>query len=313
MVRLVLFIAILPLLWQSAQTQPTTQPGNSSGGRFEVKPVTPGQPTMAPAAAGQQGPAPTTQMYDKGPLRAELMGVVDMRVKLLEAIPNAPKDSTLRMQYRIQGERVEEIAKIGNILITEAIDDTGKVLIDPNLISDLEKTAMRGVTMPAERLKSGALTLPAQLSKAPERKANTLKKIRGTVRVVLAKSPEQITVPNPVQYLGGALLHPRLAELGIEIVNAKTDGVSQAPPPERSIVLLVKTKKDNVKSTQFFDGSMRPIRPRESPVTLATGEAATGYVFDPATQMNDVQVVFDVYPVVDDLNLPIAIDDFQLP
>lgn len=264
-------------------------------------------------AKGQDPTVPAPK-YDTGPLRVELLGMAEMRVKMLETIAGGPKESDLRMQFRVQGEGIEKIVRIGNLIFTELVDESGKSLIDENSYTENDKTSLRPVTLPADRLKSGALQIPARLPKVADRKASSLKKVRGGVKVILGGLSEQITVDQPLKFKGKAIDLPRIKEIGVEVQVISAENVASPPtPPDRAFVLQIKTKKENIKSITWFDGSMRPIRPREVQVTLTNNEQASAYIFEPNQLNDELQMTLDIYPTIEEKTLNVAIDDFQLP
>jgi hypothetical protein len=299
-------VAFLILSMQQAPAQqPQPQPQSPPPPRFELQPQTP--PTV-----GEPATAPAVQ-YDQGPLRLELMAMMETRPKLLEQIPNVPKESSAAMRFRVQGERIDQVSRIGNVILSEAVDDTGKQLFDPASVTEADKTTTRAVTLSPERLKSGGLTLDVRLTPAAARQAKSIKKLRGNVRLFVAGPSEEITIENPRRFENQVIDHPRLKELGLTIRLIPPAEMKQLPQPERALVIQMKDKAEYVKSRKFVDASMKQIRAREQQSSTDAGEPATVCLFEPGQLNDEIQLVLDVYSKVEEVNLPVQIDNFELP
>ena len=268
------------------------------------------QVTVTPA---QEPPAPTTApTYDQGPLRVELLAMREVRLRASDPVMAARMESDLRMQFRIQGEKLMQLARFGNLILTEMVDDTGQALIGPDTYSEAERTQTRPVGFPVERLRENGLMLTTR-SKVSARAAKTLKTMRGSVRLVLAEGSEKVTIINPLQYLGQTIDNPRLKELGIEVEVVPMSEIENAPPGERSLILHYKTKSENVQGATFADGAMRPVPARETQIAKKSGEPCQLYYFDPSVFNDEMQLVLEVHPKVEDIQLPVEMKDVELP
>jgi hypothetical protein len=264
----------------------------------------PDEPTTSPAAA---------PLYNTGPLRVELMGVREIRFWSSDPVLAARMESDLQMRLRIQGERVDEIVRTGSVLLTEVVDDTGKALIDETTYKDIDTKTTHTITITPDRLRDSGLLMSAR-TKPSARGARTLKVLHGTIRVILAKDKEKFTVVNPFHYYGQTLVDPRLAALGIEIEVLPADQLENAPAMERGIIFHYKTKREHVFNAAFCDGWMRPVPTRDSWINKKdTAEPCQAFFFEPSAFNDELQVVFEIHPQIEDRQLPIQIDDFALP
>jgi hypothetical protein len=255
-------------------------------------------------------PAPT---YDVGPLRIELIGVREMRFWTSDPTLAARVESDLQMRLRVQGERVDQIARVGTVILTEVVDDTGKALLDDDLYKDVDKTATQTLTITPDRLRDTGLLLSAR-TRPSARGARQLKVFKGTLRVVLSKDKVKYTVLNPHQYYGQKIADARLAALGIEIEVISPDQVENSPPAERSIIIRYKTKREHVQNASFCDGWLRPLPTRDNWLKhKETGEQCQAFFFEPNVFNDEMQIVFEVHPQIDDVTLPIDIKGFELP
>ncbi len=264
-------------------------------------------PDQPPATTA---PAPT---FDVGPLRIELMGVREMRFWTSDPTLAARVESDLQMRLRVQGERVDQIARVGTVILTDVVDDTGKALLDDALYKDVDKTATQTLTITPDRLRDTGLLLSAR-TRPSARGARQLKTLKGTLRVVLSKEKVKYSVLNPYQYYGHKIADPRLAALGIEIEVISPDQVENGPPGDRSITLHYKSKHEHVQAASFCDGWLRPLPTRDNWVKhKETGQPCQAFFFEPNIFNDEMQVVFEIHPQIDDLTLPIDIQNFELP
>jgi len=264
----------------------------------------PAQPTTQPTTA------PT---YDEGPLRAELLAMREIRYSATEpeVAVRLPK-SEFGMQLRIRGERITQIVRQGNLIFTELVDDTGQSLIDADTYTEADKTSTRPVTGPADRLKTDGLIISTR-NKPSTRGSRTLTRVRGGIRLILAASSEKLTIANPLQYYGKTISDPRLQALGVEIRMVPLEEIENAPPANRAIILRYVTNSEHVQRASFYDGTMRPIPSRDSPVSTKSGEQCQLYYFDAAPFNDEMQLVLEVLPQVDDVQVPFEMDNLALP
>jgi hypothetical protein len=270
----------------------------------------PGQnPQPEPPATEPEAP---TVAYDEGPLRVEFVAMREVRMRAAEPELAGRMQSDLRIQVRIAGEPLKQVAQYGNVILTEMVDDQGKSLINDDTYTDEEREIMRPLNIPVTRLAQDGLKLVTQTDPA-SRGAAKLTKMRGTVRLVLADKTEQITIDNPFQYLGGKIADPRLEELGIEIAVVSAADVENAPPANRCIVLNYVNKGEHVQGATFFDGWMRPLNVRNATVNLTDGTPVQLYYFDAGKLTDETQMVLEVHPKVEQVDVPVNLDGLELP
>jgi hypothetical protein len=265
-----------------------------------------------PAGPPAEPNAPVVRL-DVGPLRGEIVAMREMRFFLKEPEANTRMQSELGFQIRIVGERITEIVRTSSILLlTEVVDDTGKSLVDNSNISEAEKKGTRAVRQSADQVRSAGLAFLARCKPA-ERSAKQLKIVRGTVRLILAKDTERVTVDNPLQWVGKKIENPRLKELGVEVEIVPYDQLENAPPAERSIAFRYTAKGENVQAITFYDGSLRSVPARDTTVQTKSGEAVSLYYFDAAGLNSEIQAIFDIHPTVEDIPLEIKLENVPLP
>ncbi len=261
----------------------------------------------------QPPPEPTTQpTYDEGPLRAELVAMREIRFSATEPELAARLKSEMGMQFRIRGERITQIVRFGNLIFSELVDDTGQSLLDPDTYSEADRTSTRPITMPAERLKTDGLIVTTR-NKPSTRGAIGLTRVQGSIRVVIAPNTEKLTVADPLQYYGKSIIDARLKLLGIEIEIVPIDQIENAPPANRGLVLRYTANGEHVQRASFYDGNMRLIPTRDSPVTTKSGEQAQLYYFDASPLNDEAQLVLELLPQVDEVQVPVEMDGLKLP
>ncbi len=303
----------LSLLLQTAPPAPAPQPPPTAP---------PAQPASAPkysietisaGPAGAQQPAPASQPdYATGPLRADIQAVYEPRIRLIEPVPGAPTTSELRMQFRLSGEAILKVARMGNLIFDEAVDDTGKSLIAADTYSPEDRTALRPINMPAERVRTTGLTFMARLS-ASARGAKAIRSLKGSMKLVVADAAETVTVENPIQFLGKTIDNKRLKELGVQIRIASPTEFEPAHATDKAMALQFQSRREQVKSMAFFDGSMKAVRHRESEATTKDGQKAALLQIAAGALTDETQLVLEVYPKLEDVTLPVELKDVELP
>jgi len=271
---------------------------------------------LVPQVAGapvQEAVPPTTQpTYDEGPLRAELIAMREIRFTATDPEMASRLRSELGMQFRVRGERIAQIVKQGNLIFTDLVDDTGESLLDPNTYSEADKTSTRIVMVPPERLRTDGLIVTTR-NKPSARGAKVLAKVLGSIRLILADQPEKYTLVNPLQFYGKTIEDPRLKQLGIEIELVPLDQIDNPPPGNRGIIFRYKAKGEHIQRASFVDGAMKPIAARETTITTKAGDPCPMYYFEGTAFNDEMQLVLEVHPQVDDVRVPVELDNVNLP
>ena len=273
------------------------------------------QTTVRPAqepTPGQGQPA-SQPTYDQGPLRVSFVAMRELRFARLDPEAFRGMESEMRLQVRVEGQRVDQIARNSDLILDEMVDDTGLSLLEKPA-TDADRNFTLPTTQTPDRLIHRGLEIMIK-AKPSARAARQLAKVRGSVRVILAdkEKGEKITIENPFQYFGKLIENPRLKELGISVRVAPFDEFSEPIPPDRVLILQYKTKPEHVQETNFYDGSMRPLAKRENRIVTSAGEECMAYMLDPGSFNTDLQVVFTVHTQIEDLRLPFNIDNYALP
>jgi hypothetical protein len=269
---------------------------------------------QVPAAAPQETPttmpAPT---YDQGPLRAEVVAMREIRFRATDPEMAARLKSELDMQVRIQGERITQVVRQGNLIFTELVDDTGQSLLDADTYTEADRTMTRPMPpQQVERLRTDGLILTTR-NKQSTRGAVKLKVMRGAIRLILAEKTEKVTIADPLEYYDKSIGDSRLKEFGIEIKIVPVDQLETPTPPNRCLLLHYVSKGDHIQKVSFVDGAMKPVPARETQVTTKSGVTCQQFYFDTAPINNELQLVLDVLPQMDDIQLPIDMENVDLP
>lgn len=275
-------------------------------------PPAPGAPVKPDAPQAEGTPAAPAVVYDTGPLKAEITAMREIRLKYLDSAERSAQESNFAMQIRISGEKLGQIKRFGNFLLTEAVDDKGGAMIKDDTYNEQDKTTMRQQAMPIERLRESGLLI-ATRGVCSSRGATKIAKLKGSVKLVLAEKTETITILNPYQYVGKSIDDPRLKEMGLEIKVLPVEDIDQPLQAQRCIVLQPTAKKDNIQSVAFYDGGMQPMRHRESPASTKAKEDATSYCLDGGSFTNETSLVLEVHPQVEVVNLPLEAENVELP
>ncbi len=319
--RMPMYLCLVVIALAGCETVPSSQAPKARG---EAKPAAAAktEPKAAPAPTTQpapaqpaepEKPATTPPAYDQGPLKAEIDAMREVRTAYADSAERSAMESNFAMRLRLQGEQIKHIVRMGNVILTNVVDDTGHSMVDPNLYSDQDRTIMRPAQqIPPDQLTREGLRLGAKAN-LPARGARQIKSLKGTIRLVLADKSEKLTILNPLQFLGHRIVDPRLKQLGLEIEFMSPSAFPQPPPADRTIILRFQTKPDNVQSVAFFDGNMQPMRYRESHIATAAGEDCSAYMFDTAAFNDEMQLMLEVHPEVEDIQMPIEASNVPLP
>ncbi|QOJ15040.1 MAG: hypothetical protein HRU75_10460 [Planctomycetia bacterium] len=262
-------------------------------------------PATAPAAPG---PPPETVT---GPLRAELTGMAETR-RWFRDPPKTGGESEVMLQMRLCGDRLSDVARAGRPLFDVAVDEAGHSMLRPEGYTDREKTETFRIRSSPESLRERGLTMSARLL-AASRGAKTAT-LRGSMRIIRAAGPsEDVVIESPAVFRGKRVEHPRLAGLDIEIDIVSNDKVPTIPPGQFALAVLMGKNMERVKGLEFHDPWLTRLRMNPRNMQTSDGETVAVYTFpDPATLENSLMVV-EVWPQVEDFQLPIELKDIPLP
>lgn len=250
--------------------------------------------------------------YAVGELKVDCVAMLEGRYRFSDPAPGAPRESELRMQFRLVGEKITQIQRHGQLILSEVIDDTGKSLFDPSSYSREDRENTRLVAGPAEKLSETGLLLVTRVT-ASSRGAKTLKKIRGSVRLILSREYVEVTVSNPVQFVGKSVDDKRLKDLGIEVRLVAPDELDNPYEAGKAIAVQYVARPELVRSVALFDAWMKPLRTREAPATTRDGKPCTLFTILGGELNADAQLVVQVFPAVEDVKVPVELDDVPLP
>jgi len=253
--------------------------------------------------------APTTQ---EGPMRVKLVGIQETRETYLDPKAERPNRSRLRLGMLMAGARLKEVVKLGNVIFTEVIDETGKSLIGPDTYDEEKRTTMRPAEVTPDVIQRGGLQLVSDLQPA-NRQAATIAKMKGTVRVLYATQMEEITIVNPRQLMGTIIVHPRLTELGIEIRVMPAGDPRGVPPRDMFITLQFLTKENHISGVEFHDAWMKPMLTRPRTMKTNAGENCIVYQVSRGKLDVDSQMVIQVYPELEETQIEVEFNDVPLP
>ena len=269
-------------------------------------------PGAAPQEAPPQVPAPT---YDQGPLRLEVMAMRELRFWASEPefAERLAAQAQFNIQWRIRGERITQVVRLGNVILTELVDSTGQSLLDPNSIPETERTMTRALSpqQQAGLAKEGLIVQTR--AKPSSRAAQKLNVIRGAIRLILADKTEKLTIADPLQFYGRTIEDPRLKELGIEIKILPAEELENPRPANRSLLLQYVSKGDHIQSATFYDGAMKRVPAPDNQALTKSGATCLLFTFDAAPINNEWQLVLEVHPQIDEIQLPVVLENVDLP
>ncbi len=261
------------------------------------------QPTAPPPNLAAPGP-----QFDQGDDRLELLVVYEQRFNFLQQFVDNPPASALHFRFRLQGESIGSLVRIGDLVLTVVEAEDGESLMDPNATPSDET---RPLAQAPEQLVRNGWQLPAQLPPSP-RDVSELSKVEGYVNVVFAEETEDVVVINPLQFRDKDVEHPRLSALGVEVAMEANAGAPGDPAGE--VRLTWKAGADKVRTVQFVDEWLRPQRVRgagqenDADGNLVQRYLAAGEAFTEKTQM-----VITLFPNPRAEKVAFSLNDIALP
>ncbi len=269
-----------------------------------------------PATVGPVAETETAEVgprYDVGETHIMILAFLEQRYLFFENFLDRLPSSGLRIQYRLQGEDVVNLVQVGELVIDEAVDDTGKSMVDPSTITDERRNAVRDVNMKPEDLRARGWMFGGSLE-AADRAATVIKHVKGSMRCVFAAESEEIVIPHALEYLNKKLDDPRLAELGIEIKLIPSRDPAGDPEQQREIGVMLTSGESKLRNVEFCDAWLRPIALR-APIDAKTKDNETYKAYqtgmNPIT--NDSTLILSVSPEVSDRRVELNLTDVKLP
>lgn len=276
------------------------------------------QPTAPRNGAGQppgtpESPAPTPMVKLEGAMRVEHLGVMDYRASFVEPAPERAPKPALRVLVRLTGERLGDLYRCGRAIVEEMSDDTGARMFDPTTISEKDRTVTTPVNLSAGIMQQGYHML--DITALPgSRAAKTITRLRGYVNIVFGGHTEEITIENPLQYLGKTVDHPKLKEIGLTVRVLKMGGEEATEPNDgRGIALDFEPSDEQVKAVDFYDENMKKIAARPRDGKSEKVDAYKYYALAGGLVNADTQMVLTVLPKIEKQRIEFDLKDIPLP
>lgn len=273
------------------------------------KPPPPPEPV---AVSPQQPPAPPTAPELKGEMRVEYLGLMDQRVDFAPPPPERAPRPALRILFKLTGEKLGDLYRCGKVVIEELVDDTGAKLFDPATIAEKDKTAT-AIVNTAGALQAGYHMLDLNATPAA-RAAKSITSAKGHVNIMFGGPTEDITIENPMQFVGKTIEHPRLASLGLKVRVLKLGGEEATEPADgRGIALAFEPSDEQIKALEFYDENFKKVaaRPRDSRSEKVDGYKFYGLAGGLLTA--DTQMVLTVFTKIEKKKVEFHLKNLTLP
>lgn len=268
-----------------------------------------------PATDGNAAAQPRVpdQNLAVGELRVEPVVIAERRLAFMETVSQNPPESDLNLRVRLVGEEILNIVHMGSMIIEKAVDEEGNDLRRTTEYTEEEKNYTRRVALPEMSRRRTGLYSGVTLN-VPSRGSKTIKEVKGAVRVISASKTEEIIITNPQQYAGKMIDHPRLKELGVEIVVKEPGAVRGAEDPRSFLTLAYKANGEHIAGAEFCDAWLRPIFAR-SPDSRKASDGDRCYVFQTNSVPFDegTQMILEVFVDVTEKQVKFDLTDIPLP
>lgn len=256
------------------------------------------------------GETPPPEPMNTGPMRLEFVALQETR----SYDPNVSEGglhAELRVQFRLRGERLNDVVRYGQPIFSEFVDSTGAILVDPNgYTPDARDETVRQNT-PAMRLEQSGVMLDTRLD-APARQAQAVVAMKGTMRIIYAGEHESVYVDNPRQYQGGMVENPRLSANGVEIEVLPEGDPQRTAGSKSHVAVRFKKGGEKIREVVFVDSWYNQLRSRAFPMPANDGSEAIVYYAE-ADLGPEHTMVIEFYPKVEDVRIPFEFTDIPLP
>lgn len=291
-----------------AQPAPAaTQPAATQGAISSV-PVR----RLNPDEARNAQPQPPPPAVVEGPMRLELLGIIEQRVLVVGDVGDRAPKPAFRIFFKFTGARLGDVFRVGRIVVDEFVDEAGTSLVDLSTFTDKEKTETSPVQGWQNVLQQGYSTL--DINGLPTlRTSQKIKSARGYVNAILGSKEREVMIDGPTQFAGGVIKSDALKELGIEIRVLTPGTDTQDAADGKGICLRIESGEDRIRSIEFFDDYLRRMnsRPRAS---VANDEKPYSYYTTAQGVFNaDTMMVVNAYESVEPMRVEFKLSDVSLP
>ncbi|HMQ16702.1 MAG TPA: hypothetical protein PKC49_12080 [Phycisphaerae bacterium] len=262
----------------------------------------------AGAVEGADGPFPTTQ---EGPMRLVLTALAEQRVRFTEPGSNQSAPTFLRVQFKLQGADLNKVARVGNVIITELIDDAGHALADPNSYDQEKLNGSRTIDVNEAIVAQGGPAF-VESFEVSTRGARKIKSLKGSLKVTYASAPVEVTFDNPLQWAGKELEHETLKKYGVRVrmIGPGQEGI---PTDDKAVGLQVIEGRERLHGFEFYDDWMRLMQVRPRDMLTADGATYTAFRSAGPAFSEETQLVVKVFPEVRTEEMPIEHYNLDLP
>jgi hypothetical protein len=246
-------------------------------------------------------------------MRIEPFGIQDVRIAFFGPTPERPQEPRARFLFKLTGERIGKVDRVGKLIVEEMVDDAGLALVDPSVFSERDRSLTNPLPASANVAQSGFVALDYTCSTPPPRSATKVAKARGYVNVVYGGPTEEITIDNPMQHSGKTIEHPRLKELGLTVRILKPGEESAEPADNRGIPIRIDAGDEMVKNIDLYDEWMKRMNIRPRMGKTQKDESYFYYQIMGGVVTPDCQLVLTVHKKIEREKVPFELKDLALP
>jgi hypothetical protein len=281
-------------------------PPQQPPGPENARPALP--PYVKEAGSGQAPAAPPT-----GPMRLEPFGIQDVRISVFGTPPERSQEPRARFLFKLTGERIGKVDRVGKLIVEELIDDTGKDLADPKAFTERERTSTNPLSAAANVAQNGYVPMDYTCASPPTRAAKKITKAKGYVNLVFGGPTEEVTIDNPMQYAGKTVENNRLKELGLTVRILKPGEESAEPADNRGIPIRIEAGEEMVKNIDLYDEWMKRMNVRPRVSKTQKDETYFFYQVMGGVVTPDCQLVLTVHKKIEREKVPFELTDLTLP
>lgn len=267
------------------------------------------------ATAEPEAPAVATSAQTSGtggPMRVELVSLFDTRVSYVGELPQSPRETRMQLNFRVVGDRVNDIVRMGNLIIDEMIDSEGSVMVDPAEVPERARTATRPYFTNEQLRQLGFIHLQTFVG-ASNRSAAKIASLRGYINVAYSGEAVRVDIERPLSYLGKIIDHPRLREFGVQVrllgrADLETDAADKA-----QFGLEYIEGYEKVRNVTVYNEWLRAINTQDTRGRLDGDRFYQGYRMLAGELTNDCELAIFVFPTLEEERIDFSFSGVDLP
>ncbi|RMF78390.1 MAG: hypothetical protein D6744_10145 [Planctomycetota bacterium] len=257
------------------------------------------------------GPGSGPSVDTSGPMRVELVSIYDNRVRYVGTPPQNARESRMQLNFRVLGDRVPEIVRLGNLILLEVVDSDGNSLFDPSQIPERAREATRPY-FATDQLRQLGFVHMQSFTGAAARSAKQIS-VRGYVNVAYGGEAVRVDIERPLRYMGKIIDHPQLAELGVKIRMLAPSDMDADDAAKAQFGLEYIEGEEKVRNVTVYNEWLRAINTQPTRGRTDEDTRYEAYRMLAGELNNDCELAIFVYPALEKERIEFSFAGIDLP